>query len=399
MARVIILAAGKGTRLRPLTEDYPKAMVKFQGKSIIERQKSLLENFGFSNITCVGGYKYEKLLNLEIPVIINNKYDKTNMVESLFCCKNLFDCTQPILISYGDILYEKKVLEAVIGNDGDIVVASDKKWRELWSLRMNDYSGDIESFCIDEENNILELGGKVNNEVNVLGQFIGLIYVKPKIQKKIIKEYDLYKKEHNTSVVENMYMTSFLQLLIDKGYNIKAAMINNGWIEIDTVSDLKIYESLAFKGNLSNIFNCVYPITPKSIIEDYFNKYKKNTIDKVGIIEIENLLLRSIDFDILRLDRTIKLIDIVSRKIEIVGKVYSKYDSSSYKPLKEMKEINIQQYITLLAIIVLSYDFNNDYRRLNTSLKLLDILKKYSINETINSLSEMILTRVKYCDK
>ena len=44
--RVIILAAGQGTRLRPLTDDKPKCMVEVNGKSIIERQLSVMYNCG-----------------------------------------------------------------------------------------------------------------------------------------------------------------------------------------------------------------------------------------------------------------------------------------------------------------------------------------------------------------
>ena len=57
----IILAAGKGTRLKELTKSKPKCLVKIQGKSIIEYQLEIFDNFKFDEILLVAGYKSKKL--------------------------------------------------------------------------------------------------------------------------------------------------------------------------------------------------------------------------------------------------------------------------------------------------------------------------------------------------
>ena len=53
----------------------------------------------------------------------------------------------------------------------------------------------------------------------------------------------------------NMYMTSFLQTLIDAGWKVKAALVENGWLEIDSVEDLKQYELLAHQGKIGQFYN------------------------------------------------------------------------------------------------------------------------------------------------
>ena len=53
---------------------------------------------------------------------------------------------------------------------------------------------------------------------------------------------------------DNMYMTSFLQLLIDSGWKAKAVLVNNGWLEIDSVDDLTQYETMAEQGDLDNFY-------------------------------------------------------------------------------------------------------------------------------------------------
>ena len=93
--KAVILAAGIGSRLRPLTDNVPKCMVEVNGIKIIEKQiKSLLNN-GIKEIAVVTGYQHEilnKYLNENFPfieIIDNKEYLKTNNMYSMFLTKNL----------------------------------------------------------------------------------------------------------------------------------------------------------------------------------------------------------------------------------------------------------------------------------------------------------------------
>ena len=102
----IILAAGEGTRLKPLTENKPKGLVSLFGKSIIERQIEIFRACNITDISIVTGYLNEMIQFPDITYFENTKYDTTNMIESLFCAKEkLMEST---IISYGDIIYEKQ---------------------------------------------------------------------------------------------------------------------------------------------------------------------------------------------------------------------------------------------------------------------------------------------------
>ena len=108
--KTIILAAGQGTRLRPLTDFCPKCMVEVNGISIIERQLAVMHNCGIEDkdISIVAGYcsdaLKEKLGSTEIQLIVNEKFENTNMVYSLMCAKQVLEDADDILISYGDII-------------------------------------------------------------------------------------------------------------------------------------------------------------------------------------------------------------------------------------------------------------------------------------------------------
>ena len=86
--RGIILAAGMGTRLRPLTDNLPKGLVKVNGISMVERQIELLQTKGIEEIILVTGYLGEKYNFLEekygVKIIFNDKYDVYNNIYSMY---------------------------------------------------------------------------------------------------------------------------------------------------------------------------------------------------------------------------------------------------------------------------------------------------------------------------
>ena len=80
----IILAAGKGERLQPLTNDKPKCLVELFGKSLLEWQIKAFQSSGITDITIVSGYKSDLINFPEITILKNEKYESTNMIETLF---------------------------------------------------------------------------------------------------------------------------------------------------------------------------------------------------------------------------------------------------------------------------------------------------------------------------
>ena len=156
----IILAAGKGERLQPLTNDKPKCLVELFGKSLLEWQIEAFQSSGITDITIVSGYKSDLINFPEITILKNEKYESTNMVETLFSAKEkMLDST---IVSYGDIIFEKNVLESLINSPNDISVIVDKQWKRLWEKRFQDPLSDAESLII-EDGCIVEIGQKVNS--------------------------------------------------------------------------------------------------------------------------------------------------------------------------------------------------------------------------------------------
>ncbi|MET4694108.1 phosphocholine cytidylyltransferase family protein [Endozoicomonas lisbonensis] len=260
MTLCLILAAGTGSRLKPLTDNTPKCLVEFLGKPILQYQLDVIEAVDIDSVAIVTGYRSSQIQMLGYKTFHNNLFDRTNMVESLFTARDYIkDSIGDVVISYGDIVYEKENLNAVLSCDADICVMVDCGWYDLWSIRNENPLDDAETLKLDHDGNILELGKKPKDLSEIEGQYTGLIKLSKNKVKEFISFYDSINRDqkYDQCSFNNMYMTTFLQLLIDSGWLVKAVKVKNGWLEIDTVNDLKLYEAMDEKGVLNNLW-CPY---------------------------------------------------------------------------------------------------------------------------------------------
>lgn len=254
--KVIILAAGQGTRLRPLTDDRPKCMVEVCGKTILERQLDTMRSCGVrdDDITIVSGYRNDVLIqkfeNSDIHVIVNQNFETTNMVCSLMCARKLMQTEDDIIVSYGDIIYNADVFRKILTAQDPMSVIVDDGWYGYWSERCENPLDDAETLLYDEEHYLLEIGQKTKDLNKVQSQYIGLMRFRGKGLQAVL---DLSAEAERRSsqgeklwrtdrTYAKMYMTDLLQGLIDEGHKLRAVHIQRGWFEIDDCDDLKVVE-------------------------------------------------------------------------------------------------------------------------------------------------------------
>ena len=231
-------------------------MVPFFGIPLIERQLKTFNSAGINDITIVGGYKADSLNVLNLNKVLNKKFAVTNMVFTLFCAEKAIKANEDLIISYGDILFEPKVLSALISSDAAISVIVDRAWLSLWSERMDNPLEDAETLKLDGDR-IIEIGRKPTSYSDIQGQYIGLVKVSAEYVNDFLSTWHAMDKnvKYDGKDFENMYMTSFIQYLIDSGWDIRAAFIDSGWLEVDTVEDLQCYERMNTAGNLKKLYN------------------------------------------------------------------------------------------------------------------------------------------------
>ena len=229
--KAIILAAGQGIRLRPLTDDNPKCLVNLFKKSLLEHQLQVFNECGIKDITVVKGFRGEKINFQNITYFTNTNYQTTNMVESLFCAEEKM--TDSIIISYGDIIFEKNILEKLIESKDDCSITVDLRWKEYWEIRFDNLLDDAESLEFDKNNFVTNIGQKVSSINDIHGQYIGLMKFKGKGLEFLKKFYKKSKNKAKEGVnplnpnvkFEASYMTDLLQAMINEGYKMKAIFI------------------------------------------------------------------------------------------------------------------------------------------------------------------------------
>lgn len=237
---VIILAAGKGSRLYPLTKNKPKCLVRYNKRSIISHQVNVFKKTKIEKVYLVSGYKSSKINFKEIIKKKNSEYKNSNMVFSLFKFANLFNGEEDLIISYGDIIFKKKVIQKLINEKSYLSTVIDLDWLSYWKKRFENPLKDAETLKFDKKNFITEIGKKTKNYKNIQGQYIGLIKIRKEITKNVLDTWNLLRKLQNKKKVKNMYFTDFLTTLIKKKIKLKAVFIKRGWLEFDQPSDLDI---------------------------------------------------------------------------------------------------------------------------------------------------------------
>lgn len=245
--KLIVVAAGQGTRLRPLTDDRPKCMVPFFGKPIIDHILDTARSCGIEDLAVVHGYRADvleaHLANRGVTCFHNPRYDSTNMVASLFCAGDWLD--GDVIVSYGDIVYREQVLRALLSSESGLAIAIDRQWQQLWDWRMEDPLADAETLKLNGQGQIVELGKKPGSLPEIQGQYMGLIRWQPEATRKIKAFYAAMDRSaiYDGKDFDNMYMTSFLQNIIDRLMPAKAIMVDGGWVEVDSLADLEAYET------------------------------------------------------------------------------------------------------------------------------------------------------------
>jgi choline kinase len=256
--KALILAAGQGTRLRPLTDDRPKCMVDLGGVSLLGRQLAALSQAGVTDVSVVVGYRAERVDESGIQLITNDRYASTNMVTSLFCAEAILRSGDDVLISYGDIVFEPRVVEEIAHSSAALAVAVDVGWRTYWELRFEDPLDDAETLRLRSDGTIAEIGQTPNTVDEIEGQYLGLLKVSSQGARDLLSAYERLGRL-DPGAVDRMYMTDFLQHLIDEGYPVQAVLVRHGWLEIDSVFDVQLYERGALAALYDDSFLCGLP--------------------------------------------------------------------------------------------------------------------------------------------
>ncbi len=240
--KAIILAAGRGSRMKKITDDRPKCLVELRGKPLLEWQLAALQKADISEIAIVTGYKCE-LLNKRSPATFHNpRWEETNMVSSLACAQEWLQA-EPCIVSYSDIFYEASAVESLMTAKACLAVTYDPHWLKLWEKRFGDPLIDAETFRLNPDSTLAEIGNKPKSLAEIQGQYMGLLRFTPEGWNEVIR----IRAELTPAQCDRMHMTGTLQKIIEaKRVDVIAVPYEDAWGEVDSADDLAAYQDHQF---------------------------------------------------------------------------------------------------------------------------------------------------------
>ena len=241
--QAVILAAGMGKRLKELTQNNTKCMVKVNGVTLIDRMLHQIESQHLSRIIIVVGYEGQKLieyigtLNIKTEIVfINNPiYDKTNNIYSLALAKDWLKKEDTLLFE-SDLIFEDSVLEELLKDPRETLALVDKY--ESWM------DGTCVKIGVDDSIEAFVPGKKFKfNEIKEYYKTVNIY----KFSKRFSEtHYVPFLEAYQSALGQNEYYEQVLRvitMLDDSG--IKAKRLNGQrWYEIDDIQDLDIAESI-----------------------------------------------------------------------------------------------------------------------------------------------------------
>lgn len=225
----IILAAGTGSRMRPLTETTHKCLLEINNEPIIKNQLNNLNKAGLNDIMLVGGHKFDLIKNYlenEIPGKIkyafNPFYETTNSIVSLWFAVQNID--SDILIVNSDVIFDDDLIKRMCNTGYDIAVAVSKEWSDERGYKAEI----IDDFVVNMSMNIEK--GKIG------GEYAGMVFVKKEELQKL-------KDQCEKLMIEKKFNGWFEDMIVDLIKNdAKAKSVEvdtEKWYELDTVEELE----------------------------------------------------------------------------------------------------------------------------------------------------------------
>lgn len=224
--KAVILAAGIGKRLQPLTCDKPKCLIKVGEKTILEHQLDNLCHAGIKNedIIIVVGFRaenIEKVVGSSIKIVFNPKYETTNSLYSLWLAKSAV-CRDGFILLNSDVLFHQEILFKLLNVKKNVLAVDFRK--ELQDGEMN---------IIVNRSKIIQINKEITAE-DADGESVQIAKFNRSGSMIIFQAAQEFIKRG----IVNEFPASLYKILIQKVGLFALDISGLPWIEIDSLEDL-----------------------------------------------------------------------------------------------------------------------------------------------------------------
>lgn len=247
--KAIIIGAGRGARLKHLTEEIPKTLVPILGRPMLDSVLDALAAGGFrrSDIVFICGYKAERIRAAypELTFVENRDWPNNNILLSLLHARAYMQ--DGFVSTYADIVYRPSIVEALVRSPHDITLACDTDWRRRYTGRSLHPETDAEKLRAEGER-VVELSRKIPSE-RAAGEFIGVMRMSPAGAQSFLAAFDEAKATYDGGefregrTFQKAYLIDLLQHMLEAGTPMHRVDTPGGYMEIDTVEDAALAEA------------------------------------------------------------------------------------------------------------------------------------------------------------
>lgn len=231
----VVLAAGIGSRLRPITDDRPKALVPVSGRSILDRAVDALSRHGVEKLVVATGYRQEALRRalsdcpLEVTFVPNPAFDTTQNSVSLALCRSALE-GQSFFRLDGDVVFDGEILDRLAASHAPLVAAIDRQ-RLL----------DAEAMKVRLDGSVIRAFGKEIPLADSGGESIGIELISDELGAQLFDALDDARRNGET----HLYYEDVYSRLIERGLVAEAVDVSGArWCEVDCLDDLRAAEAL-----------------------------------------------------------------------------------------------------------------------------------------------------------
>lgn len=276
----LLLAAGMGSRLFPLTQNAPKCMTIVNDISILERLVANLKMNGFKRLVVVTGHLQKHIRDflgtqagdIKIEYVYSPQYKTTNNIYSLWMARKAIN--EPFLLLESDLVFDESLLDAMRYPDR-IAVAKMQPWMNGTCVTLNK-SNHVKAFLADNENS---LGDAKYKTVNIYSFSLAS-------WRRIEKRLDKRISDGN---VNDYYETIFADMIFDGSLSLyNVSFDGKPWYEIDTLEDLAQAEKLF--SSKSTTLKTAMPSNIGFLNMDFINAEpsQKKTAGKLNVAELQD---------------------------------------------------------------------------------------------------------------
>jgi choline kinase len=244
----VIIAAGRGSRLRNETDEIPKTLVEVMGRPMLEWILDALGSAGFAkrDVVFVCGYRADviKARYPEFTYVTNHDWQNNNILLSLLMAREYL--ANGFVSTYGDIVYDGAVVQKLVASNADIALGCDTLWRRRYVGRTQHPETDAEKLRADGKR-VAELSRTIPSE-QADGEFIGVMKLSPKGAADFTEAFEQAERRYGGGLFregrsfQKAYLIDLLADMLEQGSPMQREDTAGGYMEIDTQQDLSMAE-------------------------------------------------------------------------------------------------------------------------------------------------------------